>query len=281
MARGPSGAALEGHKKLIELARGARLLVWCVATAITIGFAWVQLQNSDLTALVRFLGADLIWRVSLILYFTSWVMGCQFDIDLQEEVLTSSGERTTLKWEVLAFILGITILGIVLVWAVGDLARFSAVLTIFLVVDHGAWRYLAKFMGRPYEVSARHYEAMKDKICLEKLATVRALVFGGWKWWRLTVVVPIVLIMLADAFIPQVRNGLSGLARTILGGGQDAEAVVGGILVFAFVFSAELWIWLMRIRARTRITVLDDLGHRYELRPIKAAAAAKPEAARS
>jgi hypothetical protein len=260
---------VDEHKKLIEFARSARWWIWVAATVITLGFAWLQLRDTDITKLMRSMGADAIWRTALVLYFSSWVWGCQFDVDIQEEVLTSSGNRRAREWGVIGFVAGITIFGAVLVWAEGNIMRFSVALAVFSVVDHTAGRYLAQFMQAPFEVSAQYYRERRERFNLERLNAVRNMVYGPWKLWRLIVVVPLILLMLADAFFRPVSDALSAGVRAIAPEvGADAGSMVGGILALVFVLSAELWIWRMRVNTKVAISVLDGLARRFRLQPI-------------
>lgn len=284
MGKRVSGVArrhgVDEAKKLTEFARSARFWIWLAATSITLGFAWLELRDTDLARLVGSMGSNAVWKTALILYFASWVYGLNFDVDLQEEVLTSSANKRAREKGVAAFVVLVTIGGAVLVWAEGDIMRFSVALAIFSIVDHAAGRYLGGYMQRPFELSAQHYGANRDRFSVERLNVVRDMVYGPWKWWRLVVIVPLILLMLADAFLRPVSDVLAAGVRAVAPEvGADAPAMVGGLLALAFVLSSELWIWRKRLNARVAVAVLDDLQSRYRLRSLGSKAAPAAEAA--
>jgi len=142
-------------------------------------------------------------------------------------------------------------------------------------VDHASWRYLIWFMKPAVDKSERTYKRSSDVSAIGKLFAIEKLnvvvyqIMGNWKWWRLCVGIPIVLIFDAFAFNVTVRILLTSVVISIIPNIPDADAsfVVASILVLVFVVGVETWHWVIRIYTIVSMRLLDKLGAKFDLIP--------------
>ena len=147
-----------------------------------------------------------------------------------------------------------------LVW-VSSYPQFVLVLAIFSVTDHGAWRYLVKFLRPIIEYSRKEYVRNNDYVDLEKLRLVEYQVCGAWKWWRGLMGSVLILAMLG-----LVIFGPFGQAVKV-GQVEVSWAFVQSLSILIWVLAMEAWHWVIRIKTKVSVDALEALRDKYTLSP--------------
>ena len=188
--------------------------------------------------------ATVLWRVSLVLYFLSWVLGSESDIDAQEEVYLVAPREGTLSQQDIGVGIGIAVVFGVLCWVSDNYRDFALALTGFWIVNIVTWRYLVRLLATPIRESHTLYEREGRYIELERLRVAENYIAGNWQRWRFAIGALLAIVM-------------NGLAWFDFGRGYAAASI------FVFVISVEAWMWLMRLRRKLALKALEEFGERY------------------
>lgn len=188
--------------------------------------------------------ATVLWRVSLVLYFLSWVLGAESDIDAQEEVYLVAPRGGTLSEQDIGVGIGIAVVFGVLCWVSDNYRAFALALTGFWVVNIVTWRYLMRLLATPIRESRALYEREGRYIELERLRVAENYIAGNWQRWRFAI----------GALLAIVMNGLAWF---------DLSHGYAAASIFVFVTSVEAWMWLMRLRRKLALEALEEFGERY------------------
>jgi hypothetical protein len=253
----------------IRFARFTRIVIRLVAAGLVLVFAYLQLKGIRTNTVLTSSTADIIWRVALVIYFWTWVRGVSFDADIQElAYVTFPGQG---KWSMQA--IGVLALFIVVAWVLlasyGDIIHFSLALTAFLIVDHGIWFFMRRFLRGVIDQSRARYTHQKQYYELEILKTVVGQVFGKWKLWRLIPGTLIVLTADLFAFSESFRDASTSVAHVICPwlSLEETASLFYSFLVLLFVIVMEIWHWLLRVRTNVRVDTLEYLQRSYRLEP--------------
>jgi hypothetical protein len=106
---------------------------------------------------------------------------------------------------------------------------------------------------------------------LEKLNIVTYQIQGNWKWWRLTGIMPIVILLNAFAFSDTIHSYLATTIKSLLPSfsHQNINIFVSGTLLLCFVLIAEIWNWVIRIKTKVSLNFIEGLSDKYKLFPAK------------
>jgi hypothetical protein len=120
--------------------------------------------------------------------------------------------------------------------------------------------------------SEQYYRTDGNWFAIEKLNIVVYQIMGSWKWLRLCIGIPIVLILDAFAFNGTVRIFFTNIVRAIIPNISyaDASFTFASILFAVFVLAVEIWHWAIRINTFVSIRLLENLGVKFDLIPKKA-----------
>jgi hypothetical protein len=213
---------------------------------------------------------DIVWHAALIIYYSSWVAGTLFDTDMQELAYREFPRRGKWPGHAIAVVIILSAVAAALCWAEGDIKRFSVVLVLFIIVDHGAWRYLIWYLGPSVRKTELAYQESSDFLSLEILHVVVHQIQGNWKWWRLIVSLPTAGLICAFAFLVPIRLSFLEAINYLVPGlsANSATAIVASLLVIFWVLAVETWHWIIRVRTKISIEFLYQLSERYALRPL-------------
>lgn len=233
-------------------------------------FTWLVVGPKEWPLIVSNTDPEFIWKLAIILYYASWMVGSRFDLQLQKKFYVSLGWAKDEKWpkSSIATLAILFVVAALLIWSEGKLQVFALVLCVFVIVDHATWRYLIYRSRKPVEKSMAFYTQTKNYIKLEKLKIVVYQLHGDWKWRRLCVGVPITALIVAFAFSKPVRSSVDAVVQLAGIASGELDSLVSGLLVLAFVLSVEIWSWKTRFNTLFSLKLLDELGHRYVLQPI-------------
>ena len=234
-------------------------------------YAWLQVPElKSILAKTANSSPDLLWKSGLIIYFLSWVRGSKFDVKLQRDHYKSLGIMRQNQWPAtsIAVLAMLIIIAAALAWSEGHIKRFAVVLCVFVLIDHAAWRYLIHRSKGPVNDTMDFRKRNNDFVELEKLKVVINQLHGNWKWWRLSVGLPLTALIVGFAFLEPVRLFVDKAISDFIGiSNAQADAVVGGLLVLLFVLAVEIWHWEIRLNTIYSLRILNKLGKSYIFEP--------------
>lgn len=189
--------------------------------------------------------STVLWKAALVIYFFSWIFGAESDTEMQADVYYAAPHGGRLTKVDIGAILSIAVGFIVLCYVADNYRLFALALTVFWVVNVGAWRYMVGVLKASIAQSYMNYGRSDRYIDMEKVRVAERYVDGNWQRWRFGVGAALALVMDALAFFVDLPEGYAHGS------------------IFLFVVFVEAWIWLMRARAKVSLKVLDDLSERY------------------
>jgi hypothetical protein len=258
----PFGDASGEKIRVMRLARGARWLINSGAAALALLFGWLKLQGVDFAPIAKELPADVIFKLSLALYYACWVAGVQSDTSDQELVYVTAPDegKTPFGAVTSAALIGV-VFGVLCY--VDSYSQFTIFLGVFFVINIISWQYLIKWLLPPIvEKSKEYYHWMGNYAGLEQLSLVYDnYLSGNWQWARFAAGGIVIMIMALMAF-----SDANVIAAEQLSGFSADLLISLSILLFVLVM--ETWIWIMRIRLKSGLRLLDDVAKGYQFIPV-------------
>jgi len=255
----PIDRVLDEKPKVISAARYIRVLINTSATILGLSFAKLKLEGVDLHPLASDLTANLIFQLSMALYYASWIYGLNSDTDEQELIYVAAPNKkhTYIGGAVTAIL--VTSL-FALLYKFNRPEQFAYFLLAFLFINIGAWLYLTKVvMKKEYLKSKKIYEKASDFSRLEKLRLIYEWYLAGtWQWVRFGVggLVTLAAVLLA-VYAKQGHKTLHIVTFSI-----SMELVVS-LLLLLYILVMEAWIWRNRIIMTAQLALVDQLRERY------------------
>jgi hypothetical protein len=246
-----------------------RSIIRVVAVVLGLLVGYLQIRDIKPDALLTPSTADIIWRLTLVLYYWSWVGGFNFDINIQERAYVAFPGQG--RWPVRLYVVlaACVLVAVMLLTSYGNIAHFSTALSCFLLVDYGSWLYLRRFIRSSIDESRLYYSTEGKFYDLAILNMVERYMFGRWKWWRLMAGATIVIVADVFAFNQAFRETTARGVQIICPwlSTSDAIPLFYSMLFLLFVLITELWIWLRRVRIYVRLDALEYLNGLYHLTP--------------
>jgi hypothetical protein len=249
-------------------ARTVRRTIGVISGILAVLFALVQTSDIAIEDIVNPKAASVVWRIALIIYYTSLTTGLWFDTNMQELSYASVPNRGKLTWDSVAVIALFGAGFAALLWTRGKIQAFSVMLAGFALIDHVAWRYLIWVLRPEIARSKATYISREDLFAVERLKLVVHQIYGNWKLLRMCgIMLPLIVLMIAFSFFEPVQIGLANalisLQPTLSAG--DATMVMASALVLIYVLATEIPIWVSRIRTKVSLDMLASLGDQYRL----------------
>lgn len=256
----PKGRASSDRKEDVKrLIGSAKKWIGFISSVLVLLFGYLELKDYSLVPISDDAGATIILKITLVLYFASWIRGLLFDLNEQKEVYLHVPYKGKMPWHTYVVSGMIAVMFGVLCWT-KTVEMFVFVLTSFWLIDHTAWFYLVHFFERPaYDESKKKSEKNKLWLKLEKLDTVFEYVAGRWKMKRFIVGLA---LLIAVIFITYMPIGTK-LTHDLLGFSSHSFTVAVAVLII--IVGVELWVWYLRIRTKMSLRVYERLYERYEL----------------
>ena len=244
----------------IKLAWTIRLFLWITSVILTIIFSWLKLEGIPFSVITNDIVASYILKISLIIYFFSWILGCNFDIYYQTlvyETVPNKGDIPKLGYFA---IFGIVILFGLLCW-IDSFKKFSLVLPCFWILDHLSLIYMIKKIVNPALKDSLDYNQKEHNYRnIEKINVISEYLRGIWAKWRFLVGFSILLFIIFLSFT-DYPSKLSNYLTW-----KSADFVISLSILF-FVLLVEIWIWLRRIGVRICFRNIDSINEHYRLSP--------------
>jgi len=247
--------------RTIKAVRLARRVLQILAASLALSFTWLKFHGLNFAPLLGDLSASFLLRVTLALYYFSWVAGMASDADAQEVIYVEPPDRNRI-----VAMLALATVGIVIPFGllcyVQSYKAFALVLSAFLIFNVIIWRLWAYWLiPKAVEGTSDYYrsrgaygELIELRVYIDNYAR------GQWQRWRfLTGLLIVVLIDLLSFTRLYQPSNIAGL--------NTSNDFVLATLMFLFVVVMEGWVWLNRIYCRFARQLLDRVDTEYDLRP--------------
>jgi hypothetical protein len=236
MRSSQSGSATE-HDRVIDTARLFRKVIGLISLVLVAYFSWLKVSGTEIIATIGSIPARVIHQLTLVIYFTSWVAGCNKDLELQE-VSYVRAPRTANFGVGVSVMLGLFFAAMC---AARSMQQFLAFLAVFLALDVIGWIYMTKRLLPPvYTQSKAVFKAHNNKVGLVRLEFTWRYVAGKWKraryWAMATLLVALTVFVLSPA--PQWIQPKTQL---------PADALIA-LAILGYVLVVEAWMWTQRLR---------------------------------
>jgi hypothetical protein len=252
-----------------KLANLSRTLIQGLAAALAAGFAFVVIDKTQIITILNESDPGIAYKVGLFLYYTSWVFGAKFDVDIEERVYVRDSARGILDWKTFGVLTIFTIVMLFFFWLHTRERLFGCGLLLFVLVNILGWKAVCRRIRATIEESQATYTELKDYYGLEKLRVVSEYMRGTWQGRRFIVmiVLAILLISISNAIAyPQFANIVRGI---------DLQGIKGELMIrrapalffLIYVLAAEGWMWLQRMRVHHHVNVLDEMAADFRLEP--------------
>lgn len=262
-----------------KLADFSRRMIQVIAGVLALGFAWVVVTESQVITILNQSDPGIFYKVGLFLYYTSWIFGAKFDVDIEERVYIADLARGLMDWKSLGVLALFTVVMVFFFWLHQYERFFGLGLLAFVLTNILGWKAVCRRIAGTIDDSRSRYRDLKDHFGLEKLAIVSEYMRGRWQVHRFAAMLAMAVALIA------ATNALLyfQLDRTVAGlvvQGLPAERLVQlapAALFVVYVLIAEGWIWLKRMNAYHAVNVLDELAEKFNLRPRRAIRATAPD----
>jgi hypothetical protein len=277
MARSPKrprpGATPSEHavfKSDVEkLARQSRVAIQVVAGLLVVVFTFIAVSGKDVKSWVDVADSGVVYKIGLFIYYSCWVFGAKFDVDIEERVYIRDNLHGVLDWKAFGVI---AILTAVMAgfFALHPYERlFPVGLAAFIGVNYLGWRTVCRRIAGPIAESIRYYEQLGDYLGSVKVRMVEDYMCGRWQAWRLAAMAAMA-IALSAAANSGPYYGLAALMRSFLPEGLDSRKLaelLPALLFIFYVLAAEAWMWVRRANVHVCVKVIERLGRDYKLEP--------------
>lgn len=241
----------EGKNDLIHVASRVRLVVRGLATGLALAFGWLQLKGISIVPFATDDHAQIVVRVSLVLYYLSWVAGNSWDISDTVTAVAVPPRKRDMPWETIVFGVSLCLVFAALCWS-SSASRLSMSLVTFWILDFGLWLYYTKRILLPMVRQSEGIYAGSPRLQTARLREFKKYASGDWQWKR-WIVGALILVALTSMTHTSLGGVVAGLLRL------PSTGFVLASVTFLFVLVVEIWIWSWRIRTRTAFDLLRTL----------------------
>lgn len=262
--------------RLSLIARRLRMAIKVVAGMLMAGFAWLNVQNWPVSEFVRNTPASTALKVTIGLYFFSWLFGTLWEVDLFEVVYFSPpGRSKSLTKPDLASIVVLALSGGFVLYAAAIDAEglFAIALSVFFVTNVLLWLYTVRQIVGFTQISMLTYNQQSDYCGIEQVKLMFEHARGDWQRWRFLALLVIVASLDVVTFVAPAREMISSLANAYFPSVPVATyySLLPDIFLVSFLLVGEGWIWMARVSTRFNVEALSRLREGYKLRPLKVA----------
>jgi hypothetical protein len=239
-----------------------RVLLRVLSGALLLAFGWLKLRGIPFLSAVRSVDARPALQFAMALYFTSWVFGSNFDIDLREGTYVDPPTAASFRSLFPLFVSLAALFGL-LCWA-GTPAQFAAVLLVFWSINAGGW-YWAKrkvfprlFIRATTPLVASPAKPDPALLTEAVLEAVKRYEIGNWQAWRFAV--GGLLILAINAAV--VFGAMSDVTRYAAWLSAD---LAFSLSILCFVVIVEAWVWGWRIWVYVAVRTIRWLNTKFAI----------------
>ncbi len=239
------------------IARSMRMVIRSLGFLLFLVFSWLKLKGVPIGETVGSISGQIFLKLSLIIYYFSWVYGAINDTNDQELVLCKAPNQGNFPWQGLILCIIIALVFGLLCF-VQSSKHFSVILGCFQVVTVLSWLYFTKKIMKPaINRSQEKYDSEGNQSNALKLEIVWEYLTGQWQWYRFLYggLLVILIIVMSFSKLPQF---LSSIYSPI------PPDTYLSLTIFFYVLTFEGWIWIKRVNSKISQNTVD-----YVLKKIK------------
>ncbi len=260
-----------GGHDVEKVAVWARRAIWVCATSLAALFAFLQLKNIPYGQVIENANPGYIREILLAFYYTCWVFGSSFDVNIQRYVFGADARQGAMPFFVGATLLIFLAVAAILVWVRDNDADFAVALAMFFLINLVGWWVITWRVTPLRDASIERFTNEQDYCSLLQVHLVGDYVLGSWQWWRLAVNGSLIglglLICMTSSFRDAAANSIHRLSPSISANAISALLPIGAL--FLFVAVSETWIWLARARVAAGVAAIEALRKDYDIVPRK------------
>jgi hypothetical protein len=255
----------QSPRAVTRLTRAVRFCIRVISVVLPLLYAWLSFRDLSLGEIVNTLAnstiLDVLWKLTLLVYYTGWVVGTSIDTNFHEDVSVRAPFGGQLPLQAAGLLVVFLIVAALLLYS-RTFEQFVLFITVFYATCLVGYRYIVREFSRPMiEESRAAYSADNDHFGLERIAIFERYMMGRWQFWRFMVGWLIIATMIALAVLNRVLGGSIPFLRDVP---IEFVQLVGMV---CFILILETWIFYMRLKTIAALGALDDLSARYDLRP--------------
>jgi len=228
-------------------------LINTIAVLLVSLFTWLQFDTSTISLLNTQVGANILFRVTLAIYYLSWVAGSTYDLKDEEYSLKVIPNDDKITPAAVGIIILLAILFGVLCW-VDSISKFIISLDIFLIFNVISWRYLVTFLNPTFKQGD---ELLKGNFNIEYQIILQDYLAGNWQKIRFFYGFFVLMIINIINF-----TDLKSIISEMLNMEPDSLITIG---FFFYVITFSVWIWIKGWNRRLSFKIFDELDEKYNL----------------
>lgn len=241
---------------LSRMAEAVRRLTRILATALALVFSWLKLRGVEMPRVIAEPESLVIVRAALVLYYVSWVLAVMVDTRDEEDVFFATPTGGSIPRAAISIAVAVSVAFGILCW-VQTFEDFVWALVAFWLLNLVAWRYFVRSLVTPIVSASRKISVQTGRRLLQaRIDLMDEFLRGKWQWWRFGTGFAGLAILACLTFKP-VTDSLTHTLTGITAAGFQAIAIA------IFVIGMEGWIWVMRLRRRIGIRVLEHVDRHW------------------
>lgn len=247
-------------KKLTHFIRFLRRIAISIPPII---FGYLRLKGIDIAPIDTDFMADLLFKITLVVFYFSWAFGTMFDLNMQDLVYEKTLKKSVMSKKVGAIVFTILLLAVFCILFLADTYRkFAIILAIFLIVDCSCRYYIAKFFVPDIiNESYNKYLENKEYSNYLMLQIVEKYVTGKWHIWRFSIgFILISIILIMTVFDLQII-----IARLL---DLNSPSLVCSLSIFIFVVIFLGWQWCQRFKVKAQLALAQSIEDKYKFEPL-------------
>jgi hypothetical protein len=263
---------IANYKADIErLAKQSRYAIQIIAAILATAFAFVVLGAEQVAGTLNRTDPTIIYKIGLFAYYTCWVFGAKFDVDIEERVYVRDNLHGILDWKAIGILAIFTVAMLLFFWLHYYERIFAVGLLAFIAANYAGWRTVCRRIDGPIQDSISYYEKLGDHFGSTKVRVVDGYMRGTWQRQRFAVMAAmgVALLMAANA---EPLFGIAPAVRGMTVLNLDADKLVylaPAMLFLIYVTVAEAWMWIQRAKVHVCVTTIEGLSKKYVLEPLK------------
>ncbi len=259
---------VRGVRKVESLFGWSQSLVTGVGWIFAGVFTVLQLKKYSVLTVVQSVQGQTLIHIALLLYYYAWISAQPLEVQMSRAVYISDPDRGKIPKSLFLLIPILLFLGVVLFVVQENERYLSVAFTAFFIIDVVFWLNIVRLAPRYEAASARIYEAEKLDAQLAQLKFyVRSYLGGTWQYFRFATLAFLLVVFDVFVQIDAVRQFISAQIHNVVPDISKDKALdlIPGALFLTYILVGETWVWIMRLRTRRTILIIDELDSRYTI----------------
>lgn len=246
--------------RLMKITNSTLIWIRLFAGLLALAFGWLKLRGVSIAPMTTDISSSILLKASIVLYYFSWLFGASSDTKDQALVYLTAPNKGQIPKKAIGLMITLAIVFAILCY-VDTYLKFVIALACFWFINLIAWRYMVtKLLRKTIIDSSNIYINFCHYTELSKLKIVEQYIDGSWQWWRF-VIGMVMILGIAILLFTNIPEYIASNTSIV------SKQFIIAFTIFVFIFSVELWIWIMRIKRRISLNTIDYLCGTYELQP--------------